>query len=225
MRVAVIIPALNEEEAISHVVRDVPGYVNEIIVVDNGSTDGTAQKASEAGARVVREERRGYGYACLAGIKAARSPDIVVFMDGDRSDYPEDMGDILEPILKDNYDLVIGSRMRHREKGAMMPHSVAANIFFSFLISLLYGFSFTDLGPFRAVKYRKLLDLNMREMKYGWTAEMQLKAVKKGFRIKEVPVRYRKRIGRSKVSGSPWTSLKAALKITQTILAIRFRFT
>ncbi len=221
MRIAVIIPALNEEEAISRVVEDVPDYVDEILVVDNGSTDETAVKAREAGARVIREDKKGYGYACLAGIKAAEAPDIVVFLDGDYSDYPEDMDSLLKPIIKDGYDLVIGSRMKYREKGAMLPHAVAANLFFSLLIRLLYGVRFTDLGPFRAVKYDKLLALNMREMRYGWTAEMQLKAVKKGYRVKEVPVRYRKRLGRSKVSGSPWASLKAALKIFQTIIAVR----
>jgi len=221
LRIAVIIPALNEEEAISRVVEDVPDYVDEILVVDNGSTDETAVKAREAGARVIREDKKGYGYACLAGIKAAEAPDIVVFLDGDYSDYPEDMDSLLKPIIKDGYDLVIGSRMKYREKGAMLPHAVAANLFFSLLIRLLYGVRFTDLGPFRAVKYDKLLALNMREMRYGWTAEMQLKAVKKGYRVKEVPVRYRKRLGRSKVSGSPWASLKAALKIFQTIIAVR----
>ncbi len=221
MRIAVIIPALNEEEAVSRVVEDVPDYVDEILVVDNGSTDETAVKAREAGARVIREDKKGYGYACLAGIKAAEAPDVVVFLDGDYSDYPEDMDSLLKPIIKDGYDLVIGSRMKYREKGAMLPHAVAANLFFSLLIRLLYGVRFTDLGPFRAVKYDKLLALNMREMRYGWTAEMQLKAVKKGYRVKEVPVRYRKRLGRSKVSGSPWASLKAALKIFQIIIAVR----
>lgn len=221
MRIAVVIPALNEEEAISRVVEEVPGYVDEIIVVDNGSTDGTAQKAREAGARVIREERRGYGHACLAGIRAAGSPDIVVFLDGDCSDYPEDMDVLIEPIIREGYDMVIGSRMKHRERGAMLPHAAAANVFFSLLIRLLYGVRFTDLGPFRAVKYRRLLELDMREMRYGWTAEMQLKAVRKGFRVKEVPVRYRKRIGRSKVSGSPWSSLKAAFRILHIIFALR----
>jgi glycosyltransferase involved in cell wall biosynthesis len=222
VRIAVVIPALNEEEAISRVVREVPDYVDEVIVVDNGSTDATAESAREAGARVVREERMGYGHACLAGVRAATSPDIIVFLDGDRSDYPQDMEHLLHPILRDGYDMVIGSRMKHREDGSMLPHAVAANYFFSFLMRLLYGVRFTDLGPFRAVKYRVLLDLGLREMRYGWTAEMQLRAVRKGYRVKEVDVRYRRRIGRSKVSGSPWASLRAALRIIYTIIAVRF---
>ncbi len=222
MRISVVIPAFNEEEAISQVVREIPDYVDEVIVVDNGSTDATAVRAREAGARVIREERRGYGYACLAGVNAATSPDVVVFLDGDRSDYPGDMDILLKPILREDYDLVIGSRMKRREKGAMLPHAVAANYFFAILMRLLYGLRFTDLGPFRAVKYGRLLDLELREMRYGWTAEMQLKAVRRGYRVKEVDVRYRKRIGRSKVSGSPGASLKAALRIVYTIVALRF---
>jgi glycosyltransferase involved in cell wall biosynthesis len=220
VKITVVIPALNEEKAIARVIEEVPGYVKEVIVVDNGSTDGTGEKAKKAGAKVVYEGRKGYGYACLAGLNAACSPDIVVFLDGDHSDYPQDMDLLLWPILKDGYDMVIGSRMLRQEKGAMLPHAVAANIFFSFLIRLLYGVNVTDLGPFRAVRYSILRDLEMREMKYGWTVEMQLKAVKKGCRVMEVPVRYRKRIGRSKVSGSLWASLKAGVNILHTIIRL-----
>lgn len=217
-----VIPALNEEDAITKVISEIPEYVYEVIVVDNGSTDSTRERALKAGARVVREDRKGYGYACLAGIKAAKNPDVIVFMDGDYSDYPQDMDILLKPIIEEGYDMVIGSRILKREKGAMLPHAVAANAFFGLLIRVLYGVKFTDLGPFRAVKYRRLLDLDMKEMRYGWTVEMQLKAVKKGYKIKEVPVRYRKRIGRSKVSGSILASLKAALRICFTILKLRF---
>jgi glycosyltransferase involved in cell wall biosynthesis len=222
MRISVVIPALNEEEAISRVIKDIPGYVGEIIVVDNGSDDRTAEEAGKAGARVIFEGNRGYGYACLAGIAAVGKPDILVFLDGDYSDYPEDMDALVEPIVKENYDLVIGSRIERREKGAMPLHAVAANIFFGFLIRLLYGVRVTDLGPFRAVKYHKLLELDMGEKRYGWTAEMQVKGIKMGYRIKEVPVRYRKRIGKSKVSGSLIASLKAGLKILHTIVKYRF---
>jgi glycosyltransferase involved in cell wall biosynthesis len=218
MRISVVIPTLNEEGAISRVIKDIPGYVKEIIVVDNCSSDNTAEEAGKAGARVISESNRGYGYACLAGIAAAGKPDILVFLDGDYSDYPEDMDMLVEPIVKDGYDLVIGSRIERMEKGAMAPHAAAANMFFGFLIRLLYGVRVTDLGPFRAIKHPKLLELEMREKRYGWTVEMQVKAIKKGYRIKEVSVRYRKRIGKSKVSGSVIASLKAAFKILLTIV-------
>lgn len=222
MRVSVVIPALNEEEAIGRVVREIPGYVNEVIVVDNGSSDATPEEAEKAGAKVVYEERRGYGYACLAGVRASSKPEVVVFLDGDYSDYPGEMDKLLKAILEEDCDLVIGSRMRMREPGAMPLHAVLANRFFAFLIRLLYGAGFTDLGPFRAIRHRRLLELDLREMRYGWTVEMQVKAVKRGFRIKEVPVRYRRRIGRSKVSGSLTASVKAALRILYVILRYRF---
>lgn len=221
MRISVVIPALNEEEAVSRVIRDIPTYVDEIIVVDNGSTDSTAEIAKNAGARVLHEEKKGYGYACLAGIRAASRPDILVFLDGDYSFYPEDMDSLIEPVIKDGYDMVIGSRVEKRESGAMPLHAVAANLFFGVLIRLLYGVKVKDLGPFRSVKYNKMQELVMQEMRYGWTAEMLVKAIKKGYKIREVSVRYRRRIGESKVSGSPTASLKAGIKIFHTILKYR----
>lgn len=222
MRVSVVIPALNEEASISQVIKEVPEHVNEIIVVDNGSRDNTAEVAKNAGARVVSEKRRGYGYACLTGISAADTPDIIVFLDGDYSDYPEDINLLVDPIINEDYDFVVGSRIKRREKGAIPFRSVFANILFGFLIQILYGVKFTDLGPFRAIKYDRLLELDMQHETYGWTAEMQVKAAKRGFRIKEVHVKYRRRIGESKVTGSPKASVKAAIIICWTILRLRF---
>jgi glycosyltransferase involved in cell wall biosynthesis len=219
--VMVIIPALNEEESIPLVIRDIPKDIaEEIVVVDNGSTDNTASVARESGATVLREERRGYGYACLKGIEYARQkqPDIVVFLDGDYSDYPEEMSSLVKPIIEDGYDMVLGSRlMGRRQKGSMPPQSVYGNKFGTFLIRLLFGFSYTDLGPFRAIRFDRLLDLNMQDRTYGWTVEMQIKAVKKGYKIKEVPVNYRVRIGKSKVSGTIKGTIMASYKILLTI--------
>lgn len=222
MKVSVIIPALNEERAISGVVKDILQYVNEVIVADNGSSDNTAEVARKAGAKVIFEKRRGYGYACLAGMSAVNSPDVVVFLDGDYSDYPEDISLLLEPIEKEGYDFTVGSRIEKREKGSMPSHAVFANLLFGFLIWTLYGMKFTDLGPFRAIKYSKLLELKMKDKTFGWTAEMQVKAAKKKLKIKEVQVRYRKRIGESKVTGSLKVSIKAGLKILWTIFRHRF---
>lgn len=192
--------------------------MNKVIVVDNGSTDRTAELAREAGACVVREERRGYGYACLRGIKEASDAEVIVFLDGDYSDYSEEMGLLIEPIVAGEADLVIGSRIRgRRERGAMLPHSFAANILFSLALHLLYGLRVTDIGPFRAIRYDQLISLNMTEGTYGWTLEMMIKAAKRKLRVVEVPVSYRKRIGRSKVSGSLWESLKAGVKMIDTM--------
>lgn len=222
MRISVIIPALNEEESIPKVIHEIQDYVNEIIVVDNGSEDNTAKVAETAGAKVVFEKRRGYGYACMKGISAANSPDIIVFLDGDYSDYPEDVNLLIGPIINDGYDLVVSSRMKLRKKDAIPFYSVFANRFFGFLIYVLYGVKFTDLGPFRAIKYDRLLEMDMKHTKFGWTAEMQIKAVKMGFRIKEVPVRYKRRIGESKITGSRIVSIKAGITILWTILKLRF---
>ncbi len=218
MRISVIIPALNEEEAIGRVIKEIPDHVNEVIVVDNGSTDNTAKRSKEAGARCIFEKRKGYGYACLAGISAVENPDIVVFLDGDYSDYPEEMDLLINPIKEEGYDFVIGSRIKGLEKGAMPFYAVFANLFFGLLIKMFYGVKFTDLGPFRAIKYDKLLELDMQDKTYGWTVEMQIKAIKRKFKIKEVDVRYKKRLGKSKVTGSFTASIKAATKICWMIV-------
>jgi hypothetical protein len=182
--------------------------------------------ARTAGATVLTEKRQGYGYACLLGMDYLNSkpepPDILVFLDGDYSDYPEEMPEVVRPIIEDDYDLVIGSRLLgRREKGAMLFHQVFGNWLSTRLLRLLYGVVFTDLGPFRAVKFPKLLELNMEEKRYGWTVEMQLKAAKQGFKTCEVPVRYRKRIGTSKVSGTIKGTVGAGYKILATLFKYR----
>lgn len=225
-RIVVIIPAFNESDSIGKVVEDVPkDLTDEVIVVNNRSTDGTEENAAKAGATVLRENRKGYGYACLKGLgylkkKAIdQQPHIVVFLDGDYSDYPEDMRDVIHPIVKDDVDLVIGSRLLgDRDAGAMLPQAVFGNWLAVTLIRLLYGVRFTDLGPFRAIKYQKLLDLDMQDRTFGWTVEMQVKAAKEGLRCCEVPVRYRKRIGVSKVTGTVKGTLMAGYKILKTII-------
>jgi glycosyltransferase involved in cell wall biosynthesis len=224
-RIVVIIPAFNESDSIGKVVGDVPkDLTDEVIVVNNRSTDGTEENAAKAGATVLRENRKGYGYACLQGLDYLKNkpidqqPHIVVFLDGDYSDYPEDMRDVINPIVKNDFDLVIGSRLLgDRDTGAMLPQAVFGNWLAVTLIRLLYGVRFTDLGPFRAIKYRALLDLDMQDCTFGWTVEMQVKAAKKGLRCCEVPVRYRKRIGVSKVTGTVKGTLMAAYKILTTI--------
>jgi glycosyltransferase involved in cell wall biosynthesis len=224
-RIFVIIPALNEEASIGRVIADIPGdLVSEVIVTDNGSTDGTADIAAAAGAAVLREERRGYGYACMKGIEYARSkaegerPDIVVFLDGDYSDYPGELPILVKPIIEDGYDIIIGSRTRgERERGALLPQALYGNALATTLIKWIYGVEFTDLGPFRAIRFDKLLLLGMADMTYGWTVEMQIKAAKHGLRCGEVPVSYRKRIGESKVTGTLGGTVKAGYKILFTI--------
>jgi len=218
LKIVVIIPALNEEAAIGRVVREIPPLANKVIVVDNGSTDRTAERAREAGACVVHEERKGYGYACLRGMEEVDNAEVVVFLDGDHSDFPEEMGLLIEPIVAGEADLVIGSRIRgRRERGAMLPHSFAANILFSLALHWLYGLKVTDIGPFRAIRYDQLISLNMEEGTYGWTLEMMIKAARRKLQVMEVPVSYRQRIGRSKVSGSLWESLRAGVKMIDTL--------
>ena len=218
-KTVVIIPALNEERSIAQVIGDIPrDLVTEIVVVDNGSTDSTARIASGCGATVVNEGRKGYGQACLAGINhiknSSYTPDIIVFLDGDYSDYPGEMKTLLSPVTEDGYDLVIGSRtVGERQKGALLPQALVGNYVATRLIKLFYGVSFTDLGPFRAIKYDKFLSLDMKDKTFGWTVEMQIKAAKKGFRCTEVPVSYRKRIGTSKVTGTITGSVMAGVKI------------
>lgn len=221
-KIAVIIPALNEEEALPLVIRDIPeDIVDEIIVVDNGSTDRTFSAARENGATALREGRRGYGYACLKGIEYAKekTPDIVVFLDGDHSDYPEEMIYIIKPIIEEGYDMVIGSRvLGGMGKDVMPPQAYYGTRFGAFLIKLLFGFSYTDFGPFRAIRFDRLLDLGMQDKTYGWTVEMQIKAVKEKYKIKEVPVSYRARVGKSKISGTLKGTIMASCKILLTIL-------
>lgn len=226
LKTVVIIPALNEEQSIAQVVRSLPdSLVSEIIVVDNGSTDGTASAARSAGATVLQEPRKGYGFACLAGIAHAiqSKPDVIAFVDGDLSDYPEQLPDILKPIQEEGYDLVIGSRMiGEREEGAMLPQAMLGNRLACFLIRLFWGYTFTDLGPFRAVRVDALRRMNMNDSTFGWTVEMQIKAAKLKLKCKEVPVKYRKRIGNSKVSGTLSGSVKASVKILYTIFKYLF---
>ena len=224
-RISVIIPVFNEQDAIEKVIGDIPSHLpTEIIVVDNGSTDQTAKLAAAMGARIVRENRRGYGSACLAGIAATNNPDIVVFLDGDYSDHPNEMPDLIAPILANRADLVIGSRvLGNSEPGALMIQARFGNRLATTLIKILFGVSYTDLGPFRAIRYRALIDLDMRDKTFGWTVEMQVKAAKKALKIQEMPVSYRKRIGVSKITGTLKGTLKAGWKILFTIF--RYWFT
>ena len=217
-RISVIIPAVDEEGAIGLVIAEIPPLVHEVIVVDNGSRDRTADVARDAGARVVSEPRRGYGRACLAGIAAADDPDIIVFLDGDRSDYPGQLNDVVAPILDGRADMVIGSRNRgHRQAGAHPRHAVLGTKLCVGLMNLTAGSRATDLGPFRAITAGALRRLDMRDPDYGWTVEMQIKAAHAGLRVAEVPVDYRPRIGRSKVSGTVSGSVKAGTTILATI--------
>lgn len=217
LRIAVVIPALNEAPSIGSVVSALPTEIlKEVIVVDNGSTDGTAEVARAAGATVLLEKRRGYGWACTRGIAYMETdpPDIVVFVDGDCSDYPEELPQVVRPILDDNADFVIGSRMiGNRERGALLPQAIVGNTLACAVIRLMSGVKFTDLGPFRAIRYEHLVALDLQEMRFGWTVEMQIKAVKAGLRCAEVPVSYRKRVGTSKVTGTIKGTVKASARI------------
>jgi glycosyltransferase involved in cell wall biosynthesis len=218
-RVVAIIPALNEELAIGEVVSAIPAaLVTETIVVDNGSTDRTAEIARAAGARVIAEPLKGYGAACLAGARAAERADVLVFLDGDRSDDPAEMSRVLAPIVEGLADLVIGSRVRGAAPGALSAQQRLGNRVVTGAVRLLYGLRLSDLGPFRAVRGEVLRTLDMRELTYGWPVEMIVKAARKGFRVVEVPVSCRPRIGQSKVSGTLKGSLGAGYHLLRTTL-------
>lgn len=222
----VIVPAYNEEESIHLVVRDIPSdFVRDIIVCNNGSTDNTAQKAESAGAIVVDQPVSGYGNACLKGIEFITNkqikPDVVVFLDGDYSDYPEQIRELVKPIVINDVDLVIGSRATgNLQRGSMTPQQLFGNWLATSLIRLIYDYTFTDLGPFRAIKWDKLVELDMQDRDYGWTVEMQVKAAKLNYNCTEIPVNYRKRIGKSKVSGTVKGTILAGHKILWTIFKL-----
>jgi len=222
----VIIPAFNEEKSIGHVLRDIPRpLVRNVFVCNNNSTDRTAEVASENGGLVVDAPIKGYGSACLAGMneitKLETKPDIVVFLDGDYSDYPEEIPMLIHPILDKQIDMVIGSRATgDLERGSMTPQQIFGNWLATTLIRLFYKYEFTDLGPFRAIRYSSLLDLEMNDPDFGWTVEMQVKAAKQGLACTEIPVKYRKRIGQSKVSGTVKGTILAGHKILWTIFKL-----
>jgi glycosyltransferase involved in cell wall biosynthesis len=222
-KIVVIVPAYNEENSIAKVIHDLPAkLVSEIIVVDNNSTDNTSNKAKQAGATVLFQQLKGYGNACLTGIEYLKKmkipPSIVVFIDGDYSDYPEQLPVVIKPIIEEDYDMVIGSRnLGLKAKGSMTPQQVLGNKLATTLMKWLYKTNYTDLGPFRAIKYSSLLALNMADKNYGWTVEMQLKAAKLKMKTREVAVNYRNRIGVSKVSGTVKGTLGAGYKIITTI--------
>jgi glycosyltransferase involved in cell wall biosynthesis len=227
MKTVVIIPAYNEEKSISSVINDIPmERVSKVIVVNNCSTDRTTEIAEEAGATVLNESLMGYGAACLTGIDylEGKGFELVVFLDGDYSDYPEEIGLLIDPVISGEYDFVLGSRvMGKREKGALPFQSRFGSVIAGFFINLFWHVRFTDLGPFRAIKYDKLIKLDMKDKWFGWTIEMQIKAAKKKYKIKEIPVSYRKRIGKSKVTGTIKGSVMAGVIILKTIIVQLFK--
>ncbi len=226
--IKVIIPAYNEEKAIANVIAEIPNSVDEVIVISNNSTDKTEEVAKNAGATVLSETKKGYGYACLKGMEYIANletkPDIIVFLDGDYSDYPDELTKLIAPILNENIDFVIGARNSNlRESGSMTPQQVFGNWLATFLMKVFFKAKFTDLGPFRAIKYEKLLQLQMEDKTYGWTVEMQLKVLKQKMSYMEIPVRYKNRIGVSKVSGTVKGTLMAGVKIIGWIVKYTFK--
>jgi glycosyltransferase involved in cell wall biosynthesis len=226
--IKVIIPAYNEADSIAHVINDIPKIVDEVIVVSNNSTDDTESNAKNAGATVLTEPQKGYGYACLKGMeyiaKQVTKPDIIVFLDGDYSDYPEELTQIVAPILENQIDFVIGARVKRlRESGSMTTPQIFGNWLATSLMRIMFGSTFTDLGPFRAIKYDKLLALRMEDKTYGWTVEMQLKVLKQKMSYIEIPVKYRNRIGISKVSGTVKGAIFAGVKILTWIFKYSFK--
>ncbi len=216
--IKVIIPAFNEEKSIAKVIAEIPDFVEEIVVVNNNSTDQTAQVATKAGASVLTEKSKGYGYACLKGIdylsQKDKTPDILVFLDGDFSDFPQELTKVIQPIIEGRVDFVVGARVKElREKGSLTPQQVFGNWLACFLMKMLYQSSFTDLGPFRAIKWSTLEKLQMSDKTYGWTIEMQLKVLRLKISYQEIPVSYKKRIGVSKVSGTVKGTIFAGVKI------------
>ena len=227
-KIKVIIPAFNEQDSIAKVISEIPDVVDEIIVINNNSTDATEINAKQAGATVLTEPQKGYGYACLKGIayisNQTNPTDIIVFMDGDYSDYSEELTKIVQPIIKDDIDFVIGARVKRlREQGSMTMPQIFGNWLATFLMRIMFSSKFTDLGPFRAIKYEKLLALNMEDKTYGWTVEMQLKALKQNLSYIEIPVKYRNRIGVSKVSGTLKGAIFAGVKILAWIFKYSFK--
>ena len=224
--ITVIIPAYNEEQSIGKVIDDIPrSIVTHVIVVNNNSNDSTVEVAKKAGAIVLDEPRRGYGWACLKGIEHSKTlnTEIIVFLDGDYSDYPQEIPDVLAPIFETDMDMVIGSRvLGKREKGSLTPQQVFGNWLATKLIRLFYRAKFTDLGPFRAIKSTSLEQLKMADKTYGWTIEMQIKAAKHKMKFCEVPVNYKKRIGVSKVSGTVKGTVLAGIKIIFAVFKYRF---
>ncbi len=224
--VDVIIPVYNEAESIGKVIEDIPMQsIRHVIVCNNGSTDLTAEVAAKKGAIVVYEPNKGYGNACLKGMEyialQKEKPDIIVFIDGDYSDFPQEMSELIRPIHENSMDLVIGSREKGvKENGAMMPQQIFGNWLATTLIKIIYNYHFTDLGPFRAIKYDQLVAMQMADKTYGWTVEMQVKASKMKMKTVEVPVSYRKRIGESKVSGTIKGTILAGYKILWTIFKL-----
>jgi len=216
-RISVVIPAYNEENAIANVIAEIPTIVDEIVVVNNNSTDATVAVAQAAGATVLTENNKGYGYACLKGLaylKAGNTPDIVVFLDGDYSDFPKELNLLVQPIIDNKVDFVVGARVKEkREEGSLTPQQIFGNWLACYLMRLLFKSEFTDLGPFRAIRWETLEALEMGDKTYGWTVEMQLKALRQKIPYQEIPVSYKKRIGVSKVSGTVKGTIFAGAKI------------
>ena len=227
-KIVVIIPAYNEAQSIGLVLAEIPAIVSEVIVVNNRSTDETVAAAEKAGAKVLTENKMGYGHACLKGMayvaQMEKLPEIIVFLDGDYSDFPEELLDLVAPITNDGYDFVVGARKKAlREAGSMTPQQVFGNALACTLMKLFFRATFTDLGPFRAIKYKRLLDMNMTDTTYGWTVEMQLKALRNRLKYIEIGVRYKKRIGVSKVSGTVKGTIFAGVKILGWIFKYSFK--